>query len=86
MLVVGESKLQNTLSCLTGNAELITILNRLGHGLSYSQIEEMETSLAELQIAKDQSGVLIPSSCSPGVPGILCWDNNDLQEETLTGM
>ena len=70
---------------LTGNVELITILNRFGHGLSYSQIEEVETALAENQISKQENGALVPSVCYPNVPGVFCWDNNDLQEETLSG-
>ncbi|XP_078353866.1 uncharacterized protein LOC144638547 [Oculina patagonica] len=74
-----------TVKSLTGNVELITILNRFGHGLSYSQVEEVETALAETQIAKQQNGVLVPSVSSPNVPGVFCWDNNDLQEETLSG-
>ena len=74
-----------TVKSLTGNVELITILNRFGHGLSYSQIEEVETALAEMQIAKRQNGVFVPSVCYPDVPGVFCWDNNDLQEETLSG-
>ena len=74
-----------TVKSLTGNVELITILNRFGHGLSYSQVEEVETALAETQIAKQQNGVFVPSACHPNVSGVLCWDNNDLQEETLSG-
>ncbi|XP_044165466.1 uncharacterized protein LOC122949420 [Acropora millepora] len=74
-----------TVKNLTGNVELITILNRFGHGLSYSQVEEVETALAEMQIAKQQNGVLVPSVCYPNVPAVFCWDNNDLQEETLSG-
>ncbi|CAH3173032.1 unnamed protein product [Porites lobata] len=74
-----------TVKSLTGNAELITILNRFGHSLSYSQIEEVETALAEMQIAKRQNRVFVPSVCYPNVPGVFCWDNNDLQEETLSG-
>lgn len=74
-----------TVKSLTGNVELITILNRFGHGLSYSQVEEVETALAEMQIAKQQNGVLVPSVCYPNVPAVFCWDNNDLQEETLSG-
>lgn len=31
---------------LTGNVELIKILNRLGHGVSYSQLEEIDTAFA----------------------------------------
>lgn len=74
-----------TVKSLTGSVELITILNRFGHGLSYSQVEEVETALAETQIAKQQNGVFLPSVCYPNVPGVFCWDNNDLQEETLSG-
>ena len=74
-----------TVKSLTGNVELITILNRFGHDLSYFQIEEVETALAEMQIAKRQNGVFVPSVCYPDVPGVFCWDNNDLQEETLSG-
>lgn len=75
-----------TVKSLTGNAELITILNRFGHGLSYSKIEELETALSEREIAKQQDGILVPSTCSPGVPAVFCWDNNDLLEETLSGI
>ena len=74
-----------TAKSLTGNVELITILNRFGHGLSYSQVEEVETALAEMQIARQQNGVLVPSVCYPNVPAVFCWDNNDLLEETLSG-
>ena len=70
---------------LTGNAELVTILNRFGHALSYSQIEELETAPAEKEIAKEQDGIIVPSTCSMGVPAVFCWDNNDLLEETLSG-
>ena len=29
---------------ISGNVELIQILNRLGHGMSYSQLEEVDTA------------------------------------------
>ena len=74
-----------TVKSLTGNAELVTILNRFGHALSYSQIEELETALDEKEIAKEQHGIIVPSACSMGVPAVFCWDNNDLLEETLSG-
>jgi hypothetical protein len=74
-----------TVKSLTGNAEVITLLNRFGHGLSYSQILEIETALADKQIACQTDGVLLPSVCVPGIPGVFCWDNNDIQEETLSG-
>lgn len=74
-----------TVKSLTGSVELITILNKFGHGLSYSLVEELETALAETQLARQQNDTLIPSACSLAVPGIFCWDNNDLLEETLSG-
>ena len=74
-----------TIKSLTGNAELVTILNRFGHALSYSQIEELETALAGKEIAKEQDGIIVPSTCSMGVPAVFCWDNNDLLEGTLSG-
>ena len=75
-----------TVKSLTGNAELVTLLNGFGHGLSYSQIEELETAIAEQQITNLRNGVLLPTACSPSVSAVFCWDNNDLQEETLSGI
>ena len=34
-----------TVKSLTGNVELINVLNRLGHSISYSQMEEIDTAL-----------------------------------------
>ena len=42
---------------LTENAELVTLLHRFGHGLSYSQIEELEIAIAEQQITRDEEDV-----------------------------
>ena len=52
-----------TVKSLTGNVELITILNRSGHGLSYSQVEEVETALAKMQNAKQRNGVSLDTKC-----------------------
>ena len=78
--------LPTAVKSLTGNAELVTLLNRLGHGLSYSQIEELETAIAEQQITNLRNSVLLPTVCSPSVSAVFRWDNNDLQEETLSGI
>ena len=73
---------------MTGSAELVTILNRLGHGLSYSKLEEYETAVAEKQIERQQGGggkYCLPSNCYHNIPATLAWDSNDLLEETLSG-
>lgn len=74
--------LRTTVKSLTGNAEMMTLLNRFGHGMSYSQVEELETALAEQQADKQKDGNVLPSVCKPNIPRVFCWDNNDLQEET----
>ena len=59
-------------------------LNRFGHGISYTALEELETAMAEKQIQHQSSGCVLLSNIVPGVYGIFCYDNNDLQEETLS--
>ena len=58
---------------------------QFGHAHSYSQIEELETALAEKKIANEQHGITVPNACSMEVPEVFCWDNNYLLEETLSG-
>ena len=70
---------------LTGLAELITVLNRLGYGMSYTKVEEEKTGMAERQIRSQQNGELIPSSSYHGVFLQFSWDNNDLEECTPSG-
>ena len=48
-----------TIKSLAGSAELLTILNRLGHGMSYPEVEEEETGMFERQIRSQQDGELI---------------------------
>ena len=51
-----------TLESITGSSEVVTILNRLGHGLSYSKIEEFETAMTEEeQLAKHSECMFLPT-------------------------
>ena len=71
---------------LTGNVEMIQILNRFGHGVSYSQLEENETALCLQKLATEsQLKVTLPTSIKPHIFTNLAWDNIDRLEETLTG-
>ena len=71
---------------LTGNVELIKVLNRMGHSISYSKLEELDTALClqkQTQGAKKEAILL--STCHPSVPTSLAFDNIDHLEETLSG-
>ena len=71
---------------LTGNVELIKILNRFGHGISYSQLEEIDTALCLQKIAaSDKDDIPLPDNIMPCIPTTLAFDNIDRLEETLTG-
>ena len=66
--------------------ELIKILNRLGHGISYSQLEEIETALCLQKLEKeDDLGVVTLSNIHPSIPTCLAYDNIERNEETLSG-
>ena len=71
---------------LTNNTELIKILNKLGHGVSYSVLMELQTENAckidEKQLTND---CIIPTNCTKETFTIFVADNIDRNEETLTG-
>ena len=72
---------------LTSNVQIVSLLNRFGHGLSNSQMQEIDTAIAEQRLQADSSKVFIPSNivrCGQTIS--FCWDNNDILEETLSGM
>ena len=69
----------------TGNVELIRMLNRFGHGLSYSQLEETDTALYLQKLAANlNQTTILPGTIQPNVFTNLSWDNIDRLEETLT--
>lgn len=70
---------------LTGNTEVIRILNRLGHGVSYTQVEEIDTALCLQKLEQSQMGVTLPSNIHRGVFTTLAWDNIDRLEQTISG-
>ena len=68
---------------ISGNVELIQILNRLGHGMSYSQLEEVDTAQCLKKLFHD--GVPLPSNIYPGTNTVLAFDNTDRLEGILSG-
>ena len=73
---------------MTGSTKLVTFLNRLGYGLSATQVREIETGMSEdiLLQQRDSTRVFVPSNITSSSFVHLAWDNNDLIEETLTGL
>ena len=71
---------------LTNNSELINVLNRLGHIVSYSTLLESQTENA-FRILDHQlrSGCIIPEECQAESFTIFIADNTDRNEETLSG-
>ena len=71
---------------LTGNVELIQVLNRLGHGVSYTQLEENDTALCLQKMASNLNATtILPQSIKGNVFTNFAWDNIDRLEETITG-
>ncbi|XP_035662311.1 uncharacterized protein LOC118406391 [Branchiostoma floridae] len=71
---------------LTNNVQLIQILNRFGHGIAYSQLEEINTALCLQKLATSScSEVPLPENIHPFTCTTLAWDNIDRLEETLSG-
>lgn len=72
---------------LTGSKQVITMLNRCGHTISYDNLERIETAIATEQLQKvEKDGVLaIPSNISPGCFVQCAADNIDFNENTFDG-
>ena len=69
---------------LTNNVELIQMLNRCGHGIAYSQLEETNTAMC-LQKMASTSEIPLPDNIQPHVSTTLAWNNVDRLEDMLSG-
>jgi ribosomal protein S8E len=70
---------------ITSSKKVVDILNRLGHCLNYSAVEEFETELAYNSSA---DGTLLPEGIQAKHPELhthVAFDNNDRYVETQTG-
>ena len=62
------------------------MLNRCGHGIAYSQIEEISIALCLQKMALTPvNEVSLPENIQGYVNTMLAWDNIDKLEETLSG-
>ena len=72
---------------LTNNTEILHLISRLGHGASYTLIEELDTKNAYQLIEKqDQADIISPNGVQKEVLfTMVVADNIDRREETLSG-
>ncbi|PIK44379.1 hypothetical protein BSL78_18773 [Apostichopus japonicus] len=68
---------------LTGSAQLVGILNGLGHSIAHSTLLEYNTALAMRQIDLGENA--LPPEIQPNHFTTIVWDNIDFGEETLSG-
>lgn len=75
-----------TVKHMTGSKELVRILNRFGHCISYDEVVKLEKGFVEQNVANyKENDVVIPSNISPGKFVQAAADNLDFNEETLDG-
>ena len=66
-------------------ARNLNITNWLGHGVSYSILEEMETKNAHKVLNKIKEVCLLPPECKEGIFTKMIADEIDRNEEILSG-
>ena len=71
---------------LTNNYEVIATTNKLGHGVSYSVLQEILTEVAyEKTESTKENEVALPENCIKERSTVLVEDNMDRLEQTLSG-
>ena len=91
LLVVGWVKTQKSIllpsviKTLTNCTELINLTNKLGHGISYKLLAELNTENAYAVWENKCQGMAIPPGVKEGTFTIYVADNIDRLEETLDG-
>jgi hypothetical protein len=72
-----------TVRQITGSVRLLRILHGLGHTASVATVYKHDTALA---IASNRGqDIIIPRNINPGMFATVVWDNNDFNEETVSG-
>ena len=75
-----------TVKHLTGSKEVVKLLNRFGHSISYDEVVKLEKSLVqETLLGRGESNLAIPTNISAGTFVQAAADNLDFNEQTLDG-
>ena len=70
----------------TGCKQIIEVLNRLGHFISYYEINALETAYADSQVNHQLSRAYISTGVQPSTFVTFAFDNCDHNPETLSGI
>ena len=70
---------------MTGSVRLLKILHGLKHIASTDTISRHDTALAIISSEEDGKDIKIPRNISQDIFATIVWDNNDFNEETLSG-
>ena len=71
---------------MTGSKSVVIIINHFCHGITYTELEELQTAMAESHLSQNNADdIYLPSNINPAQRVSLCFDNSDINEETLTG-
>ena len=68
---------------MTRNVELIKVINKLGHGVSYTKLAEADTAYAIQKISTNSD--LIPEEIQPNQQASMVYEKFDCLEETPSG-
>ena len=70
---------------ITGSVRLLRILHGLGHTASTDTVYRHDTALAISSSNGAEKEITIPRNISPETFTTIVWDNNDFNEETVSG-
>ena len=65
---------------LTGNVEIIKLINRLGHGISVSYLMEIDTAFAMQKLSNDPDNIAMPDELQKSLMTTHVYDNIDRLE------
>ena len=69
----------------TGSKDILTWLNKLGHCISYDEVNRNETYLAEIESKNNENENFNPSNINPSSFVTFFADNGDHNLESLNG-
>ena len=70
----------------TGSKFLIDCLHRLGHSISYHEVNRIETFFAESQVNIDKDSIYVPNGIQPSTYVTFIYDNCNHNPESLSGV